>query len=205
MELDETITNLLPRRQVIFKKEKRHVSRHHEQVRAEQKASRAAHATMGHAITPLDPPTRFLRSRTRGEIERLVRENNKSKAAALQHRECEKRPALPRPVRYPPAGRDRGGVNWITNNVKEVKEAPVQHPSPRYVDGPTGDAHNLVTSGLYPNYIFKKNFGRVPAYLRRRQAEIHFEQELEETGRRGRGRKKKKKEREEEKGRENTR
>ncbi|XP_063590921.1 enkurin-like [Penaeus indicus] len=49
-----------------------------------------------------------------------------------------------------------GGVNWVTSNVKEAKEIPVQHPSPRYIDGPTGDAHNLVTSGLYPNYIFKK-------------------------------------------------
>ncbi|XP_047471314.1 enkurin-like [Penaeus chinensis] len=187
MELDETITNLLPRRQVIFKKEKRHVSCHHEQVRTEQKASRAAHATMGHAITPLDPPARFLRSRTRDEIERLVRENNKSKAAALQHRECEKRPALPRPVQYPPADRDRGGVNWVTSNVKEVKEIPVQRPSPRYIDGPSGDAHKLVTSGLYPNYIFKKNFGRVPAYLRRRRAELQFEQALEERGRGGEG------------------
>ncbi|XP_042880432.1 enkurin-like [Penaeus japonicus] len=182
MELNETITNLLPRRQVIFKKEKRHVSLHHDQVRAEQKATRASHATMGHAITPLDPPTKFLRSRTRAEIERFVRENNRAKAADVQHHGCQKRPGLPRPVNYPPSDRHRSGVDWVSSNVERVKEAPVQVPSPRYVDVPTGDTHNLVTSGLYPSYVFKKNFGRVPAYLRRRQAELQLEKALEERG-----------------------
>lgn len=52
---------------------------------------------------------------------------------------------------------DRDGVDWIRKNVAGVgKAAHLQEGPGRYVDTSTGTTHHLLTSGLYPNYIFKK-------------------------------------------------
>ncbi|XP_068220114.1 enkurin [Palaemon carinicauda] len=180
MDPEENIKNLLPPRQVIFQKEKRHVSKHHGAVREEQRTYKGAHATMGYARTPVERPSNYMKTHHRDSIDKVVSETNKAKAAAVQHHDCNRRPALPKPVLYPPPDRDKGRINWVDSNVEHMKALSPRRPDPRFVDVPGGDTQDLLPSGLFPRYIFKKNFGQVPAYLQRRQEQLRIEREIDE-------------------------
>ncbi|KAK3883571.1 hypothetical protein Pcinc_012114 [Petrolisthes cinctipes] len=164
MEEEENIMNLLPPRPVIYEKEKRHVSLHHGRVVQSGRRGRQEHATMGPPTTLHPPsPAHYLKKHHRDAHTHIARVQE-------EQRQCEKRPPLPNPVNYPPPERQKSGVNWIRKNVAGVGKSTHQQGGPgRYADTSTGTTHLLLTSGLYPNYIYKKGYGRVPSYLRHRK------------------------------------
>ncbi|GBP01276.1 Enkurin [Eumeta japonica] len=60
-------------------------------------------------------------------------------------------------------------ANFVEINIDVMKNLKPKNPLPRYVDTPKGDRHNLLGSGLMPQYICSKKFARIPVYLKARK------------------------------------
>lgn len=58
-----------------------------------------------------------------------------------------------------------------TNAISTITAVP-KKPKPKYTDSPNGTTHLLEESGLVPQYIHKKTYGRVPEYLETRRKEM---------------------------------
>lgn len=118
-------------------------------------AKKSLHRTMGYAHTPVAPPSAFLR---KNQGVKWRRENT---------HKCPKVKPMP-PL--PPPG-NVGKTNVAPNFIKRNKEAAGRTvscpPPPRYIDTPVGTRHNLLSSGLVPQHIGRKDFGKIPIYLKR--------------------------------------
>ena len=62
--------------------------------------------------------------------------------------------------------------NFLTTNAIESITAIPKKPIPKYVDSPQGASHKLEGSGLVPEFIHKKEYGRSPEYLEKRRLEM---------------------------------
>ncbi|KAH8296087.1 hypothetical protein KR054_001520 [Drosophila jambulina] len=127
-------------------------------------AKKSLHRTMGYAHTPINPPNAFLR---KNQGVKWRRENT---------HKCPK--AKPMPPLPPPGS--TGAANVATNFIKRNRDAAGKTvsylPPPRYIDTPVGTRHNLLSSGLVPQHMGRKDFGKVPIYLKRTKkmlAEAH--------------------------------
>ncbi|XP_068142647.1 enkurin [Drosophila tropicalis] len=144
--------NLRDRLNVEYKKQS--VIMQNDGVRLLTDAKKAFHRTMGCAHTPLDPPCAYLR---KNQGVKWRRENTHM---------CPKGPGVPS---LPRPGKDDGKCkvppNFIRRNIQCAQRTVACPPPPRYVDTPTGTRHNLVNSGLLPQFICRKDFGKVPIYI----------------------------------------
>ncbi|KAL6266323.1 hypothetical protein P5V15_003180 [Pogonomyrmex californicus] len=55
--------------------------------------------------------------------------------------------------------------NFVKQNILCVKRSYPAKPKRRFVDTRYGDMHDLKSSGLYPVYIHKKNYGKIPRFI----------------------------------------
>ncbi|XP_075162203.1 enkurin [Haematobia irritans] len=126
-------------------------------------SAKNSHQTMGYAITPVELPCNFLRK------------NQGVKWQRLKEHQCPPKREIP-PVPHfhhhqhmsagPHTHSDhKHRANFVALNVELIKKAQARRPPPRYIDTPKGDRHNLLNSGLVPQYICSKNFGKVPCYI----------------------------------------
>ncbi|KAL2761406.1 enkurin isoform 2, partial [Daubentonia madagascariensis] len=87
-----------------------------------------------------------------------------------------KKPAVPLRSDHPVMG-IQSGKNFINTNAADVIMGVAKKPKPIYVDKRTGDKHDLETSGLFPKYINKKDYGVTPEYICKRNEEVKKAQE----------------------------
>ncbi|XP_073843513.1 enkurin [Musca autumnalis] len=149
-------------------------------------SAKNSHQTMGYAITPIELPNNFLKKNNGVKWQRLrehqcppkreippvphfehaTRPLHSQSAAAVIKNSSKKEPKeellCPR-TRYFHDHKHR--ANFVALNVELIKKAEPKRPPPRYIDTPKGDRHNLLNSGLMPQYICSKNFGKVPCYI----------------------------------------
>lgn len=140
--------------------------------------------TMGYAVTPLEPPCKFLRKRQGIKWKRL----NEHKCPPKKYvppvprfphtcsnpvKEVIKRPDGYRGYQKDPPTRTVcrrkprvNNKNFVKLNIEKAKKAITKRPPPYYVDTPKGERHNVVNSGIVPQYVCSKNFGQVPCYLK---------------------------------------
>lgn len=145
-------------------------------------SAKNSHQTMGYAVTPIESPSNFLKKNQGVKWQRLN-----------EHRCPPKRDIPPVPHFHHPSashhvvittdpkkeqkedllcprsryfhGQQKHRANFVALNVELIKKAEAKHPPPRYIDTPKGDRHGLLNSGLIPQYICSKNFGKVPCYI----------------------------------------
>lgn len=67
--------------------------------------------------------------------------------------------------------------NFITQNAVENIMSVPKKPEKNFVDSRKGDRHLLDPSGMEPKYLHKKDFGKTPEYLSRREKEMQRAQE----------------------------
>ncbi|KAM7356952.1 enkurin [Cochliomyia hominivorax] len=124
------------------------------------------HQTMGYAQTPKDLPCNFLKK------------NNGIKWQRLNEHKCPPKKEIPPVPKFlankhgeKPIDKEIHAhrANFIAVNIDLIKNLKCKRPPPRYVDTPKGDRHNLLNTGLVPQYICSKKFAKVPNYLNGRK------------------------------------
>ncbi|XP_017096372.1 enkurin [Drosophila bipectinata] len=118
-------------------------------------AKKSLHRTMGCAHTPIDPPCAYLR-KNQGIKWRRERDHVCPKTEGM--------PPLPRPGSCHKKGMT---ANFIKRNRECAGQTIPCPPPPRVVDTPVGTRQNLMNSGLVPQFICRKDFGKVPVYLKK--------------------------------------
>jgi len=62
--------------------------------------------------------------------------------------------------------------NFVQTNALDVVMTVPKKPARNIVDDRFGDKYPIDQSGLAPKYIFKKNFGEVPLYIKTRREDM---------------------------------
>nr|XP_050861926.1 enkurin [Vespula vulgaris]XP_050861933.1 enkurin [Vespula vulgaris] len=182
-EEDEVITNLIPDSPIEYAKRQRYISKYKERVKAEIKKDKYAHRTFGPPQVPLQLPSQYLKKRSRKEYRKTGIEHVHIRNPQYQQKlpswvpikvkvkeTCGELPIDPVKL---------GRLNFKKQNVIDVKESRPRKLKERYVDTRYGDTHDLKSSGLYPVYIHRKGFGKVPKIMKKIKYEV-IKKELKE-------------------------
>ncbi|XP_063372875.1 enkurin [Cydia amplana] len=143
--------------------------RYHSELEKQLKARKIPQLrrTFGYAETPVNPPDQFLK---KGEGYSLPVKKSDHKCVKGDL------PAVPR--RPPPGkGPEKPKVNFKVVNIKKVIKVKGKPVEPRLVDTRDGHIKKIKGSGEVPEYCLRPDFGRMPAYLVRRNRRIRKELE----------------------------
>ncbi|KAI8115583.1 hypothetical protein FF38_02679 [Lucilia cuprina] len=175
------------RQMVKEEKQARHIVELPDRKKLLTSAVKNNHQTMGYAQTPVELPCNFLKKNSGVKWQRLnehvcppkkeippvphfsrspgnnIAKDNKKELLIKK----EKEDLLCPHTRYFKGHEHR--ANFVAINVDLIKNLKAKKPPPRYVDTPKGDRHNLLNTGLVPQYICSKNFAKVPCYLNARK------------------------------------
>ncbi|XP_026692710.2 enkurin-like [Ciona intestinalis] len=165
----ESIYNLIPREVEKPPNPPRYNSKFKSTVKDELKYNRSPNKTMGPAKVAVPTPTSFLKKRSKEPVlpEKTVFEYSG---------EVSRRPPVPRHDDKPLLG-IRTNKNFINTNAVENIMSVTKKPLPKYVDTRCGDNNLLEPSGLVPKYTNKPDYGQMPEYLKKRNAEVKRAQE----------------------------
>ncbi|RZF49058.1 hypothetical protein LSTR_LSTR012123 [Laodelphax striatellus] len=155
----EDIRALIPHQSVQQSSAVVYRSKHAGAIRQQADVRRDCHKTMGFAQVELPAPEQFLRKRSR-----VVRRPHVEKHPMPP--DARKPPVPPRYSDYHTRQCDK---NFKRQNIVEAVRAQPKEPEPALADTTHGDVKKLAGSGLMPQYIYSKNFGKVPKYLTLRQ------------------------------------
>ncbi|XP_024939462.1 enkurin [Cephus cinctus] len=168
---NENIKSLIPKPEVTPPASPRYESKYHRKVTKERARSKSAHRTLGVPSVTLNPPSEYLKKRTRVEPRRddvkhvhYHRPDYQHKLPSWERIKKQSKseddlPALPQdPLKT-------GRINFPKQNIINVKKSKAKQPRMRYVDTRFGDAHDLVPSGLLPSYLYRKDYGKPPKYV----------------------------------------
>ena len=120
---------------------------------------------MGEAQTNLSPPEDYLRKKTRdAQFYKRVK-------SARAHREKvvheERKPMVPKVTDHI-ATPMRSRRNFVQKNALDAMiSEPTNQEETHFVDAPGGNKQALKPSGMVPNYVEKKEFGKVPTYIKK--------------------------------------
>ena len=168
---EENICNLIPKQPPPPPKLLKYVSKFHYQTKQDIADSRRQHAHFGYQHYPADDPCEYLRKQSKKPMTTPQHKKQSVKAQRLVDDQM--------PVSL--KERKKEEKNFLANNKKEVKEKQNTYvPERKYVDTKGGDKHTLEPSGLKLRYVFKKDFGKVPQYLAKRDVEMQQAQEQRE-------------------------
>ena len=81
------------------------------------------------------------------------------------------KPPVPRHDERPQMGKKTNKDFVKTNAIENITTIP-KKPVPKYVDSPQGKTYALEGSGLVPQYIHKRDYGKAPVYLEQRRNEM---------------------------------
>ncbi|XP_013112073.2 enkurin [Stomoxys calcitrans] len=144
-------------------------------------SAKNSHQTMGYAVTPVELPCNFLKKNQGVKWQRLnehqcpphrhippVPQFQRHQMGPHHHiieeiKKDQKEELFCPRTRFLPGHKHR--ANFVALNVELIKKAETRRPPPRYIDTAKGDRHSLLNSGLIPQYICSKKFGKVPCYL----------------------------------------
>ncbi|KAJ8010104.1 hypothetical protein DPEC_G00071530 [Dallia pectoralis] len=166
----ESIYNLIPRDEVKTEKPPRYMSKFRTHVRQEKRLNKSSNKTMGPAKVDMPSPEKY-----------LIKHSKEPKLPEKTHfsyldDEILKKPSIPSKVEFPFMG-IQTKKDFVKANAYENIMAVPKKPQPIYADTNTGDKQLLKNSGLVPNYIKKKDFGKTPEYLQQRAEEVRRAQE----------------------------
>uniref|UniRef100_A0AAY5L2G7 Enkurin domain-containing protein n=1 Tax=Esox lucius TaxID=8010 RepID=A0AAY5L2G7_ESOLU len=163
----ESIYNLIPREELKTEKPARYMSKFRSQVKHEKRLNKAVNKTMGPAKVDVPSPEKYLLKHSK---EPKLPESKSLTNSTL------KKPNIPAKAKFPLMGIHTKKDFVKTNAFENIMAVP-KKPQPIYADTKSGDKQLLENSGLVPNYIKKKDFGKTPEYLQQRAEEVRRAQE----------------------------
>ncbi|CAF1028830.1 unnamed protein product [Adineta ricciae] len=167
---DESVYNLIPRTQYHAPKPPRYESRFKSTVRDSSKDRTYEHRTMGYAEEPLPDPQQFLKKK-QGESRAAAAAVSIPKDT-IKCKDCQPRkPPIPSIHDAPKMG-VRTEKNFVQTNALDTVMTVPKKPQRNIVDARHGDKYPIDPSGLTPKYVFKKDFGEVPVYIKNRRNDM---------------------------------
>ncbi|XP_046923316.1 enkurin [Lynx rufus] len=163
----ESIYNLIPSDRKEPPQPPRYVSIFKASIKDNMQKCKAAMKTMGPPKVELPSPKNFLKKHS---MEKTLPPKKKF------DRNEPRKPPVPLRTDHPVMG-IRSEKNFINTNAADVILGVTKKPKPIYVDKKSGDKHDLETSGLFPKYINKKDYGVTPEYICKRNEEVKKAQE----------------------------
>lgn len=157
----ESVYNLIPVEHIKKKKPPRHQSKFRETVRVEEKQGRYGNKTLGPAQLRPEVPDKFLKKYSNPRLPTPKKFNYPDAN--------NRKPDIPK---EPPLMGIQSKKNFITTNAVENIMSNAKKPVPKYVDTAKGKTNLLEPSGLVPKYLKKQDFGEVPMYIKKRNAEV---------------------------------
>jgi len=172
---DEHLITLVPREIPDSTKPKIHQSKFRAQIANENNKSKFANKTMGPAKVNVRTPENFLK-KSDGSTAQMPRPPaKKSSQDDIEQNitaQKPKKPSVPRANDNTYAKNQNQSKDFISNNAIENINSVARKPNASYVDTKMGHRNDLLSSGLVPNYTLKKDFGKIPEYLKQRTAQI---------------------------------
>lgn len=166
---EENIYDLIPREEVKQRKAPRHASKFKSNVKTETTQNLGEYRTMGPAKVATRAPQEFLKKHM---MEPVLPDKTEFKYADDER----KRPPVPGREDKPLMGLKTTKDFITTNAVENIMSVP-KKPEKNFVDTRGGDKQPLELSGLEPRYTHKKDFGKTPTYLIKRNQEMLMAQE----------------------------
>ncbi|CAF2146833.1 unnamed protein product [Rotaria magnacalcarata] len=165
---EESVYNLIPRVQVQAPKPPRYESKFKSTVRESFKDGKHEHRTMGYADEPVPDPQQFLKKK---QNESKTMASSVAKETSSKKDSPQRKPPVPS-IRDVPKMGTRTEKNFVQTNALDVVMTVPKKPERNVVDDRFGDKFPIDQSGLAPKYVFKKNFGEVPVYIKTRRDEM---------------------------------
>lgn len=165
----ESIYNLIPKIEEKPPKPQMYRSNHTSTVKNEYKANKKGSKTMGPPKVASNEPKNFLTKRSK--------EFQLPEKTAFKYPDNDqRRPPVPKHTEKPLMGLQSNKNHVTTNAVENIMSVP-KKPEKKFADTRGGATLLLEPSGLTPKYVNKKDFGKTPAYLERRKAEVERAQQ----------------------------
>lgn len=172
LQVEESIYNLIPRDPPKTVKGDRHKSKFKDEAKNAAASNRYATKTIGPLKVSPPNPNDFLK---KNQWDVIYGTGKPSDPDQKFQRDCdeeiERKPPVPRQADQPVMG-IRTTKNFITTNAVENIMGVARKPENNFVDTRKGDKQELETSGLYPKYMNKREYGKTPVYLKKRQEEM---------------------------------
>lgn len=167
---EEHLCNLVPREIPEFGKPEMHQSKFRAQIANENNSAKFANKTMGPAKVNVRTPENFLKKSetNKWQMPRPACDFKKDETSGGST----KKPSVPRANANNNQTNTNNNKDFISSNAFENINSIARKPKPSYVDTNSGHRNDLISSGLVPNYTLKKDFGKVPEYLKQRTAQI---------------------------------
>jgi len=165
----ESVYDLIPRAVEKPPQPPRYHSKFKGMVKNEMKEKKSSNKTMGPAQVDVPTPEMYLKKHSKEP--KLPEKSNFSYPV-----DTGRRPPVPKHDEKPLLG-IRTNKNFINTNAVENIMSVSKKPLPKYVDTKNGDTKLLETSGMFPKYTKKPDYGEVPEYLKKRNAEVRRAQE----------------------------
>lgn len=187
VDTKEIIYDLIPPYVPPAEARRRHRSKFSDTVQQETKHLKSANRTMvnitysykyltilyclfqGPATVSVNKPDQFLKKHSK-EM-RTPPKASPVKKDTLLSSSIERKPHVPRAHERPQMATKTEKDFLKTNAISTITAVP-KKPKPKYIDTPSGDTHLLEESGLIPQYVLKKTYGKVPEYLETRRKEM---------------------------------
>ncbi|XP_001607200.1 enkurin [Nasonia vitripennis] len=159
-DYDENVAKLIVKPPEKFIKSPRYISIHRERTREELSRVKSSHKSLGPPRVPLRPPSDYLKRGSRIAPQPPRVEHVHYRPPDYPRQLPDWRSAVPRTA-------DASAKDFRRRNVENAKRLRPKRPEPVFVDTRKGDRQRLMTSGLQPIYVYKKNFGEVPSQVKR--------------------------------------
>lgn len=170
---DEHLSTLVPREIHENAKPQIHQSKFRAQIAKENNKAKFANKTMGPAKVNVRTPENFLKKSdgSTAQMPRPPAQKSSQDDVDMRKSQKPKKPSVPR-ANSSSKRVEKSSKDFISSNAIENICSVARKPQASYVDTKMGHRNDLITSGLVPNHSLKKDFGKVPEYLKLRTAQI---------------------------------
>jgi len=170
----EHIADLVPVPKEIKEKPTIYKSIHTKAVRTEEKENRFDCKTMGKIKTTPPNPKQPVTQGTGDKRRKILADSRKAPSNQVKNR----KPAVPSVKQLPKYAKKSSNVDKIHENAMRNINSVPKRPKHIYVDSVNGNKNEIENSGLVPKYVKKVDYGKLPDYISKRNAEVENAENL---------------------------
>lgn len=173
----EHIADLVPLPKEIKPKQEIYKSIHNKQVKIEEKENRFCCKTMGKIKTTPPNPKQPVTQGT-GDKRRTILAESRRAVDNHPNPIRNRKPAVPSVKQLPKYAKKLSKIDKIHENAMRNINSVSKKPKNICVDSVNGHKNEIDNSGLVPKYVKKVDYGKLPSYILKRNAEVQNAENL---------------------------